>query len=198
MDLSFIVGAFNRPNFLRTCLSSIVCQTHTNIEIIVVDNAVDQVYRDAHRKICRMDERIYWFPSYLCETSRISCYYGGDFGAQYLSRSEYVCFPSDDSYYLPYFAERLLAKAKEGFDFVACDFLFGGTENDDFKTVETKPEVGAIGKTNFILKRKQFIPFPGKHPEGQDSCSDGLLAEELVRRGVAFARVAQTLMVHIR
>ena len=41
--LSWIIGSFNRPNSMRTCLSSIIDQTFTDWEAIVTDNSEDRI-----------------------------------------------------------------------------------------------------------------------------------------------------------
>ena len=38
-EISYIIGAFNRPGRLRTLLACLVDQSHTNWEAVVTDNS---------------------------------------------------------------------------------------------------------------------------------------------------------------
>ncbi len=208
MKLSFIVSAWARPEALRTCLSSLVQQTFTDFEVIVMDNAISEEIRKKHWDLCLMDDRIRYVHSYAMSVSRISCYYSGQFGAE-ISRGEWLCFPSDDSYYVPTFAEKLLAAGETATDcdiptgpgtdplaLVCSDFVWG--RHNHWSYCDGGPQMAHIDKTTFIIRSEWFrkIGWPYKHPQGGNSNSDGLLAEELVARGGRVGRVVEILVVH--
>ena len=56
--ISVIVPNYNNANFLPSCLDSILCQTHSNLEIIVVDDGSTDNSKDVLRKYKDKDKRI--------------------------------------------------------------------------------------------------------------------------------------------
>jgi GT2 family glycosyltransferase len=209
MKLSFIVSAWARPDALRTCLSSIIQQTFTDFEVIVMDNSPDQTIRNRHRELCWMDPRVMYADSHHIEQVNLSCYFSGEAAANRMAQGEWLCFPSDDSYYVPTFAEKLIAAGEtgEGCDIptgpgdgplamVCCDFVWG--RHNHWSYCDGGPQMAHIDKTTFIIRAEWFrkIGWPQKHPQGGNSNSDGLLAEELVARGGRVGRVCEILVVH--
>lgn len=196
MKLSFIVSAFNRPLHLRLCLSALIIQTFADFEIIVMDNAVDSDIRAQNRALCEMDERIRYFPSYNGDQSRISCYFSGDYAALKLAQGEWLSFPSEDSWYAPWYAEKLLRLAGEqNLELVYSNLLMTGPNGTGVLNCEAR--VCMIDKTNFLVKRDRFIPFPNKQPDGSGSCSDGDLIDDLVRQGIRHGKYPEVLAAHM-
>jgi glycosyltransferase involved in cell wall biosynthesis len=186
--ISFIVSAHDRPIALRLCLLSLILQKYTDWEMIVVDNAeTDEIARQ-HEDACSMDARI----KYL-RTGCTTCYESSEIGAG-IAKGDWLCFPSDDSYYLPEFAGKLISHAEANkLELVYCDLVMAGEEN--CIVLNCQPKCCHIDKTNFMLKRNRMIPFPGKVP-GERSCSDGLLIDELMGLGIRQGKVPQPLCVH--
>lgn len=192
--ISFIVSAYDRPAALKLCLLSLILQTERNWEAIVTDNYQGSTYNELNEGVVFElgDERIRYL--HTGDTAP-ECYRAAEI-ASIDARGDFLCFPSDDSYYAPYFAERLLALADHnGFELVFSDLVIVGPDN-----AIVLPCMAAcchIDKTNFLLKRSRFTEFPGKSLEqGGRSCSDGLLIDEVVRQGIGYGKVAQPLCVH--
>ncbi len=200
MKLSFIITAFNRPDAPRTCLSSIVQQTYRDWEAIVVDNSEYGPAVSAQHDLCEMDMRIHYWRTTSKTQVRSSdhqhtrCLYTATELGVTKAIGDYLCFPNDDSYYCPWFAERMLeAAGRENWDLVYCDLIAGGAGGHWL--MQTQPRRCQIDKTCFILRKPSFIGFTRK--TGKDyPQADGLMIEELVESGIRHGRVSQCLVVH--
>lgn len=117
--ISVIVPVYNVMNYLKQCLDSIIQQTYTNLEIILVDDGST----DQSGSIC---------DSYKEKDSRITVIHkknGGLSDARNaglnISKGDYISFVDSDDYLSPYFYEVLIGVAeKKNCDIVA---LKGGT-----------------------------------------------------------------------
>ena len=211
--LSFIIAAHSRPNALRTCLSSIVQQTFGDWEALVCDNAEFMEYVLHHCVLCEIDKRIQYYPTCLNYDAKISQYHSSKWAAANVARGEWLCFPSDDSYYVFDFASKLLAAGETGLgcdiptggapgplDLVGCDFVWGrrdGNGGNVWTYCDFGPQVCHFDKTVFIVRREWFerigwqgdISIPN-YP------NDGLMAEKMVAEGARVGRVVEQLCVH--
>lgn len=117
--ISVIVPVYNVMNYLKQCLDSIIQQTYTNLEIILVDDGST----DQSGSIC---------DSYKEKDSRITVIHkknGGLSDARNaglnICKGDYISFVDSDDYLSPYFYEVLIGVAeKKNCDIVA---LKGGT-----------------------------------------------------------------------
>ena len=129
-----------------------------------------------------MDPRIHYFSAVQNGVHFPSCYYSSEYAVENLATGEWVGFPSDDSTYTPFYASKLLRLAEaNNLELVYSDLVMDAPESGGVLSCEAR--VCMIDKTNFLVKRERFIPWPGKHPEGGGSCSDGLLIDALVAQG---------------
>jgi hypothetical protein len=120
-------------------------------------------------------------------------YTATEIGAE-MAAGEWICFPNQDSYYAPVFAQRMLALAAEEYvEFIHCDIVLGGPGHGYF-TLHTAPRNCAIDKTCFMLRREWFQGFPDKHSNYE--LADGFFVESLVNRGIKHRRLEQVLVVH--
>lgn len=199
--ITYIVSAFNRPHMLRCCLASLKAQ-HSNLDaqILVTDNAVDYECRDEHQAICE-DMCV----EYL-HTGAPSCYHSAEMGAQ-MADKDYLCFPSDDSYYVPAFAHKMLCAASQNnWDLVYCDMVYELNRlqaDGGYGLLTVEPRWTKIDKTGFILRRSRFKEFPNKGMDGLipapsvDTCgADGYLIEQLMAEGISHGKVNEILVVH--
>lgn len=117
--ISVVVPVYNVMNYLKQCLDSIMQQTYTNLEIILVDDGST----DQGGSIC---------DSYKEKDSRITVIHkrnGGLSDARNaglnICKGDYISFVDSDDYLSPYFYEILMGVAeKKNCDIVA---LKGGT-----------------------------------------------------------------------
>lgn len=116
--VSIIVPIYNREKYLKRCIDSIVAQTYSDLEIILVDDGST----DGSSQIC--DE-------YAASDSRISVIHQQNAGSS-LSRirgienahGEYIQFVDSDDWIDPDMVSCLLEKAQaEDADVVWCDYV---------------------------------------------------------------------------
>lgn len=195
--ISFIITAFERPHALRTCLSSIVQQTEPRWEAIVVDNSDSATAALANQRMSTLDSRIFY--DLVCHRTEVknqphhySLYGATDIGV-FNTTGEWLVFPNDDSYYCPWFVERMLsASLMNAWDLVYCDVIAGGAGGHWL--LQASPRPCCIDKTNIMLRRSSYIGWPDADTNYRQA--DGLMIERLVASGIRHGRVDQCLVVH--
>lgn len=198
VKLSFIIGAFNRPGRLRTCLASIADQTFTDWEAVVVDNSDDPKAIVFQERLRLIDPRIRYEEigqrSFDPRLGMRSLYTASEIGVS-MTTGEWLCFPNDDSYYVPWFAERMLAFAdRHNYEFVFCNLVHGRPDILHY-ALDCQPHCCAIDKTNFLMKRSWFpAEWPAKVTEY--GVADGRLVDYLVAKGIRRGKLGQLLVVH--
>lgn len=115
--ISIIVPIYNVQDYLRTCLESILSQTYTNIEIILVNDGSE----DASEEICceyaKRDERV---KLYSQENRGLSV--ARNTGVSF-SKGELIVFVDSDDYIAPMMVEKLYdAMKKANADLAMCGF----------------------------------------------------------------------------
>ena len=199
--LSFIITAHNRPKALRTCLSSLIQQTREDWEAIVMDNSEPGPLAAEHFELSEMDKRISY--KWIRDRTAISSpkplihshslYLATEIGIA-RTTGEWLAFPNDDSYYCPWYVERMLESAiANAWDLVYCD-LVGGSAKGGHYLLTASPQLCSIDKTNFLMRRQWFTGFPADPDDYPQA--DGLMVEDLVRRGIRHGHVPQILVVH--
>lgn len=197
--LSFIITAFNRPALLHTCLASLVAQTFSDWDAIIVDNSDSSWCSQANYDLRELDSDRIAYVYTGGETAiegtihKRSLYKATELGVLG-AKGDFLCFPNCDSYYTPVFAARMLKAAEEhDWGLVYCDLVLGSPDGG-YGVLGASPSLCNIDKTNFIVRREHFIPFdtrPENYPQ-----ADGMFVEELVRRGIKHGRVPEVLVVH--
>ncbi len=185
--ISFIVSAYNHPEKLICCLASLAIQI-PEPDLWVADNSDTPEMVEACESVCSV------FGARRVQTHAETslCYISSEHVAEMVS-GEWLCFPSDDSYYVPGFSKLMLDAAEEnGWDFVYCDALYDPRMGGEYSVMTTRPACCAIDKTTFILRRELFQGFPPHESDWRD----GALAESLVERGVKHGKPRGILVVH--
>jgi hypothetical protein len=139
------------------------------------------------------DDRISYL--YTGKDSR-SPYHSAEAGAR-VSESIWLAFPSDDSYFVPEFLERML-EFVDDVDLRYCDILYDRRLAGRRGVLCTEPRVCAIDKTSFLVRREWFDKVGGFAGENRPfPCpADGEFIEKLVAAGARHERVAECLLVH--
>jgi|HubBroStandDraft_1064217.scaffolds.fasta_scaffold55935_1 hypothetical protein len=182
---TFIVSAYDRPHHLRVCLASLLLQQKPCI-VVVTDNSPDQ----ENKIVCEE------FGCLYMHTRAPQCYHSAEMAVTAYQDTDWYCFPSDDSYYVPTFLETMRTTAeRNSLDLVYCDCLYDQRFwGDRYEVLRTTPRLCGIDKTSFLVKREWMIDWPGKGPG--PTASDGLLIEELVRRGIRHGKAPGVMVVH--
>lgn len=207
--VTYIVSAYNRPAMLRCCLSSLAVQTNRDFEVIVADNSpVFGVHQGVVADL--KDSRFRHLDTDCVKTCEgWDCYHSAEYVAALPSvSSDWLCFPSDDSYYVPTFQQTMLfAAEKNGWELVYCDMLrnddsadgrkMTGAQGDYYFHWNVAPHVGGIDKTGFFVRRERFTGFQKKNTTAAGPCAaDGELIEALVKDGIKHGKASGILAVH--
>jgi hypothetical protein len=107
-----------------------------------------------------------------------------------VAKGDYLCFPSDDNYYVPQFLELMLAQDA---DLIYCDMVYDPRGGTEYRVVPVEPALNVIDKGGFLIRREQFQPFPW---EESPVYADGMLVEQLVATGLSHAKAPGVLWVH--
>jgi hypothetical protein len=200
--VTYIVSAFNRPASLPCCLWSLKVQTDSDFEVIVADNSTREGEQLRHAVAVRQLNDLRFRHVNTAQHATVppwDCYWAAEWVIEHEARGEWLCFPSDDSYYVPIFQEALLDAANgNGWKFVYCDMLYDRRLSGRYERMDVSPVPSAIDKTGFLIHREAFIGFPWKWTEGETrgaSC-DGYLAAEVVGRKLPHGKVNEVLCVH--
>ena len=188
MKCSFIISVFDRPKHLRCLLASLAIQDEPDFEAFVTDNSEDgrsaAVVSDMH------DLRFRHVHTGIMIASRNCCDAANLVASQ--AQGEYLCFPSDDDYYVPAFLRLMLTQKT---DIIYCDMVYDPrlSKKKEYSVINVRPQVGKIDKGGYLIRRSKFRPFPW---EKWVITADGVLIEELIKDGLSHAKVPGVLWVH--
>lgn len=170
-DVSFVCVT-DRPAHLRVLIACLRLQTSRSWELIVLDQS------GTGASLIPVGE------AQMLGESRIRYQvvdYVGDWGytAKYeatrsLARGRFVCYPNDDSYYVPSFVEQMIkAATDQDLALVYCDWLF---DRAGYLPMDARPVVGRIDTGGFFVKRDLVIidGWPDRGDTG-----DGLLVQRI-------------------
>ena len=140
--ISFIVPIYNVERYLQKCVDSILAQSYSNIEVVLVDDG-------------STDESVAICDSYANRDKRVQVIHKENGGASSarneglsFAHGSYIAFIDSDDYVSPSMAEKLLdAISKTDSDLAMCNFAYTDelgniTESfsDDTKAGEYRPE----------------------------------------------------------
>jgi glycosyltransferase involved in cell wall biosynthesis len=199
-EISYIVSCFNRPLMLPVCLWSIKGQTHQDFEVIVTDNSVDDSIAAKHEQAVEdlRDPRFRYFRT--AKKIKVSDpYYSAEWAIKHEAKGRWYCFPCDDTYYVPQFAQRLLvASYKNQLDFVMCGtpvvspLSAGRCRTYDLWDLGIDTSI----KPAFIVKSARFTGFHGKPNAPGAAAADCAVGREMCDRGIPWGVVNEVLLVH--
>lgn len=113
--VSIIIPVYNVEQYLPECLSSILCQTYKDIEIILVNDGSTDRSGELCRAAAESDNRVV-----LIEQKNAGLSAARNAGLDRAS-GEYIMFVDSDDYVSPYMVETML-KSIEDADMVMCRF----------------------------------------------------------------------------
>lgn len=179
--ISVVVAAYNIQDYLGRCLDSLVAQTLSDFEIVVVDDGSTDSTSDIAKDFARRYERIVYVRKDnggLPQARRTG----------YLaSRGEYLCFVDGDDWFEPDYLQKLYeALSTTGATFSACDIFFEyettGTQElhaqSSSGTIPASLSIEALHKRqsvfvyiwNKMFRRSsiEHVAFPLRHIVGED------------------------------
>ena len=188
-DVSFIVTAHSKPQALRLTLISLLEQKKAKCEIIVSNNATG-IARAAISAVCKE-------LAVGCVVNDAPECYSAIERLAPLATGKFLCFPSEEDYYTPVFARKLLDHARRyKLHLVYCDSLYDSRYIGSYEVMRVQPIIGHIDKGGFLLRRNLFNGFPGTPDEAVASLCDGYLVEKLRAEGISFGKIPEVLWVH--
>lgn len=115
--ISIIIPFYNSGKTIERCIESLLRQTYTNFEAILVNDGSNDNSEEIVRNYMEKDNRIK-----LLNLSHGGVSHARNNGLRY-STGEYIGFLDSDDYYEPNILERLLETSKEhNADIVVCDY----------------------------------------------------------------------------
>ncbi len=148
--ISIIIPVYKAEAYLSKCLDSILAQTYTNLEIILIDDESP----DNCGKICdeyaRRDPRFH-----VIHQKNKGAGAARNLGIK-MSRGEYIMFIDSDDYISPVMCETLLTTAlQDQSDIVICGYT--AVDGSGEQEIETLPNQKITGK-NAVIQYFQQIP----------------------------------------
>jgi GT2 family glycosyltransferase len=203
-DITYIVSAFNRPVMLPVCLWSIKGQSHSDFECIVTDNAEsDALAKQQERMVKGLNDHRFRYVRTANKTKVSDCYWSAEWANQHMASGRWLCFPCDDTYLVPEFAQRMLvAAAKENADYVFVKHIVASPEalgGPDTGYAVWSQRLHRTAKTSFIVKRRVFDEvggFQGKMDRAGTVNADYFFSSQMVKAGKKIAMVSECLVVH--
>ena len=197
-DLEIIVTAFQRPNLLRTLLSSLYAQTLSNMNIRVIHDGYDSECKKIVEAFLGLNTQIELSYSY---TQMRHNDYGHSLRQIGLERSsaEYTLITNDDNYYTPNFVQEMIGEARKSeSDVVYCDMVHSHIRYDQpnpigYQAFITKPHINYIDMGSFIFRTDlgKKVGFKSRSFE-----ADGVFFEELKNNTERITKVKKILFVH--
>ncbi len=119
--LSLIVTTYNIEDFVEECLDSVLAQTLTDMEIIIVDDGSSDSTPDIIRRYAEKDDRI---RPILMEQNTIGGVASGANAGLDAATGEYIGFADGDDYLEPTMFEELVSAAQTyGTDLAMCQYM---------------------------------------------------------------------------
>ena len=105
--VSIIVPVYNAERYLEQCVESLCAQTHTNIEIIIINDGSTDSTANIMQKLSKADYRVK-----ICSKSNAGVSAARNDGLD-MATGEYVCFVDADDYLANDFVEYMLELAEQ-------------------------------------------------------------------------------------
>ena len=149
--ISIIVPIYNSSKYLTKCLDSILCQTFTNIEVILVhDCSPDPKDEEICKKYSELDERI----TFIKHTNNLGQGGARNTGIK-MAKSDYIGFvDSDDFIHQNLYEEMMTLINQTKSDIVHCNVV---AQTDNSKVIEYINEQERIARSNFTISNIFFI-----------------------------------------
>ena len=127
MTVSIIIPVYNGEKYICKCIYSVMNQTFTDFEVIIVDDGSTDDTCNLLQDICVKYEDIFVFRQ---KNKGVSC--ARNNGIKY-AKGKYLCFIDSDDYIESDFLDRLIKNAEEGYDWI----LSGIRDFDKDKILKT-------------------------------------------------------------
>lgn len=149
VKVSIIVPVFNMERLLKKCIDSLVCQSYTDIQIIIVDDGSKDSSGEVADKYAEKDSRI--LVVHHPVNKGIAC---GFMTGIRKADGDFIVFVDSDNTISDLMIDRLLKYQKQySADIVQCEAVCYKTENEIYQYIEGNNLSGEIG----VILEKQDI-----------------------------------------
>lgn len=186
--LSVILNSHNRPEYLSEAISSVLGQSMSDLELLVVDHNSVPAIHECFRGEIEKDPRVRGI--FLCRNQ--GNVWGSNLGGS-LARGELLAFLDDDNCYKPDFASKLVANLQENpqAGAVVCDSEV--MRSDGRRTGESRgpkrfdllERVNTVDH-NELMVRKSLWEEMGGFDERAFYCHDWEFALRLLPHGIGY------------
>lgn len=142
--VSIIVPVYNGAKYLRRCLDSLLAQTYSNIQIIVIDDGSTDNTWD----ICEEYSNKYNVDAISQENQGVSS--ARNRGLE-CAKGQYIMFCDSDDYALPQIVETLVRNAESTKSDLSCCSMFVANNNGEFEQRDMSDEVQCITGDSRIM-----------------------------------------------
>ena len=196
IKFSFIIPCWEQTHLLKCLLQSIICQTYSNWEVILVHDGINPEHqtqledylKDPRFKYSSTEVRYgYWG------------HYGREIGTQ-LTTGDYIIHSNDDNYFMPILLEEVYSAITRNpeVNFVYWDMILGKYENEhshnkkDYGHFIPKIQHSYIDWGQFATKNEVIKKYSiNKH----EAAADGTLVENMKHELVPYF-IDKCLFVH--
>lgn len=188
--ISIIIPVYNAEKYLRRCLDSLIAQTYTCWEAIVIDDGSTDRSLEICREYANKDSR---FRIFHKENGGVSS--ARQYGVDRLSDdSIYSIHVDPDDWVEPQMLESLYRTALESeADMVICDYYFNLPDQEVYfeqnpKSNQPEQVLGALFQGlhgslwNKLIKSDSYKKFGIRFPEGLNYCEDFFVNVALLQR----------------
>ena len=118
MKVSIIVPVYNSEKYLKRCIDSLINQTMSDIEIIIIDDCSSDGSKDIINSYAKKDKRI----KVIRNKKNMGIGYNRNLGIKFAT-GEYISFIDSDDWANETMCDKMYEKAKkEGLDLVLCNY----------------------------------------------------------------------------
>lgn len=156
--VSIILPIYNGEKYMRESIDSIIAQTYTNWELLIMDDGSTDHTAEICAKYTDKDSRIHYYKN--PQNMRLPRTLNRGFS---LAEGVYLTWTSDDNYYYPTALERMvgaLEVEKKDFVFASCDVIDGNGEIVESIMVDDRARERIVGCNPvgacFLYSRKAY------------------------------------------
>lgn len=151
--VSIVIPMFNTEKYISKCLDSLINQTYSNIEILVIDDGSTDSSKNIVNEYCEKDKRIKY---YYQENSGVGIARNKGIN---LSNGEYIVFVDSDDYVTNNFITKLVYSIKEDDIFSICGTFrvkFDGSIEENTVKKEFIDSFRGIASYKRLLNKKKL------------------------------------------
>jgi spore maturation protein CgeD len=193
--ISVILTVYNKPKWLKQCIDSVIAQTYTDWELIILeDNSPDPEIRNILSEY-ENNPKIKIYYSHISDARRYAtARYATliNYGVSAISTGDYITYLTDDDYYYPDRFERMVSYLESS----DIEIVYGSQDllSADDQLIGQRPTYGILNNAFSVVdhnsvmhERHLFFEAGGWSDEPHVwLCADAFFWKRLTDRGVLF------------